>query len=115
MIVNSQADMETFGKAADGRAAMELAREPQPDIVLMDISMPELNGLKASAKLKIAPAIKILTLTRRTDTAYLQELTQAGVSGYVLKQSAPVRIDSRHSRHFRRRHLPRPGNYGQSF
>jgi DNA-binding NarL/FixJ family response regulator len=56
----------------------------------MDISMPELNGLKASAKIKrVAPDIKILTLTRHTDTAYLQELLEAGVSGYVLKQSAP--------------------------
>ena len=59
----------------------------------MDISMPELNGLKASAKLKrIAPDIKILTLTRHTDTAYLNELLQAGVSGYVLKQSAPTEL-----------------------
>jgi DNA-binding NarL/FixJ family response regulator len=56
----------------------------------MDISMPKLNGLLAAAKLKrVAPEIKILTLTRHTDTAYLSELLQAGVSGYVLKQSAP--------------------------
>ncbi len=55
--------------------------------------MPELNGLKASAQLKrIAPDIKILTLTRHTDEAYLQELLQAGVSGYVLKQSATTEL-----------------------
>lgn len=94
LIVDSQDDMETVGEAGDGRAAVELARRLQPDIVLMDISMPELNGLKASAKLKrVAPAIKILTLTRHTDTAYLNELLQAGVSGYVLKQSAPVELN----------------------
>ena len=64
-------------------------QELAPDVLLMDISMPELNGLTATAKLKrVAPAIKILTLTRHTDEAYLQELLQAGVSGYVLKQSA---------------------------
>ena len=81
--------MEVVGEAGDGRAAIELARSLKPDIVLMDISMPELNGLKAAAKLRrVAPEIKILTLTRHTDTAYLQELLQAGVSGYVLKQSA---------------------------
>jgi DNA-binding NarL/FixJ family response regulator len=89
LIVEAQEDMEVIGEVGDGRAAIELARELQPDIVLMDISMPELNGLLAAAKLKrIAPDIKILTLTRHTDTAYLNELLQAGVSGYVLKQSA---------------------------
>lgn len=93
LIVEREDDMEVVGEAGNGRAAIELARELQPDIILMDISMPELNGLKAAAKLKrIAPDIKILTLTRHTDTAYLNELLQAGISGYVLKQSAPVEL-----------------------
>jgi DNA-binding NarL/FixJ family response regulator len=90
MIIDSEVDMEVVGEAGDGRETIRLAQELQPDIIIMDISMPELNGLIASAKLKrIAPAIKILTLTRHTDKAYLQELLQAGVSGYVLKQSEP--------------------------
>ncbi len=93
LIIESQEDMEVVGEAGDGRAAVELALQLQPDIVLMDISMPELNGLKAAAKLKrIAPDIKILTLTRHTDEAYLKELLQAGVSGYVLKQSASTEL-----------------------
>jgi len=93
LIVERQDDMEVCGEAGDGRRAIELAGELQPDIVLMDISMPELNGLLAAAKLKrIQPDIKILTLTRHTDTAYLNELLQAGVSGYVLKQSAPTEL-----------------------
>lgn len=89
LIVESQDDMEVVGEAGDGREAIRLAEELKPDIVLMDVSMPGLNGLLATAKLKrIMPDVKILTLTRHTDEAYLQELLQAGVSGYVLKQSA---------------------------
>lgn len=92
-IVESQVNMEVVGEAGDGRTAVEMARKLQPDIVLMDISMPKLNGLKAAAKLKrVAPDIKILTLTRHDDSAFLQELLQAGVSGYVLKQSAAEEI-----------------------
>lgn len=88
LIIEAEADMKVVGEAGDGREAIRLAQELKPDVLVMDISMPELNGLVASAKLKrIAPDIKILTLTRHTDKAYLRELLQAGVSGYVLKQS----------------------------
>ena len=93
LIVNSQADMEVIGEANNGSAAIKLARELEPDIVVMDISMPELNGLKATKKLKqVCPNVKVLTLTRHTDDAYLQQLIKAGASGYVLKQSAPTEL-----------------------
>ncbi len=93
LIIESQDDMEVAACAGDGREAIRLAEELKPDIVLMDVSMPELNGLLATAKLKrIMPDIKILTLTRHTDEAYLQELLQAGISGYVLKQSASAEL-----------------------
>ena len=89
MIVDSQTDMHVVAEAGNGREAIEQARKLEPDVVLMDISMPELNGLKAAATLKrILPDVKILTLTRHSDEAYLQELFQAGVSGYLLKQGA---------------------------
>src|SRR4028119_1263961 len=95
LLVEAEEDMEVVGEASDGRAAIELAKQFQPDVILMDISMPELNGLKAAAKLKrIAPDLKILTVTRHTDDAYWQELLQAGVSGYILKQSAPTELIS---------------------
>lgn len=88
MIIDAESDMKVIGEASDGREAIRLAQELQPDVLIMDVSMPELNGLVAAAKLKrIAPTIKILTLTRHSDKAYLQELMQAGISGYVLKQS----------------------------
>lgn len=88
MLLEAQSDFEVCGEAPDGREAIRLALELIPDIVLMDISMPELNGLLAAAKLKrVAAGIKIITLSRHTDMAYLNEMFDAGVSGYVLKQS----------------------------
>ena len=88
MIIDAEADMKVVGEADNGREAIRLARELQPDVVLMDISMPQINGLEAALQLRTAaPDIKILTLTRYTDKAYLQELLQAGIVGYVLKQS----------------------------
>ncbi len=93
MIIGAQADMEVVGEAADGRAAIERAKELLPDIIVMDVSMPELNGLKATVKIKqCCPQVKILTLTRHTDDGYLQQLLRAGASGYVLKQSAATEL-----------------------
>lgn len=93
LIVNAQADMEVVGEAGDGREAVARARELRPDIVVMDVSMPHLNGLKATEKLKeVCPQVKVLTLTRHTDDGYLQLILRAGASGYVLKQSPPAEL-----------------------
>ena len=93
MLVNAQPDMEVIGEAGDGRAALRLIGELRPDLVIMDISMPEMNGLKATKKLREEfPDIRILTLTRHTDDGYLQQLIGAGANGYVLKQSAPSEL-----------------------
>jgi DNA-binding NarL/FixJ family response regulator len=93
MLVNAQPDMQVIGEAADGRTAIAKTRELHPDLVVMDVSMPELNGLKATEKLRAEfPDLKILTLTRHTDDGYLQQLIKAGVNGYVLKQSAPTEL-----------------------
>jgi CheY-like chemotaxis protein len=90
LIVNAQSDMEVVGEAGDGREALARAQELLPDIVVMDVSMPQLNGLKATEKLKqVCPQVKVLTLTRHTDYGYLQQLLRAGASGYVPKQSPP--------------------------
>ena len=89
LIINRQDDMEVCGEAGDGSMCLKLARELLPDIVVMDVTMPEMNGLKATKKLKaVHPQIKILTFTRHSDDGYLQELLRAGASGYILKQSS---------------------------
>jgi len=88
LLVNSRSDMEVVGEADNGTTALQLAEEFSPDVVVMDISMPELNGLQATKKLKEkSPQVKVLILTRHSEPGYLQELLQAGAGGYVLKQS----------------------------
>ncbi len=93
LLVNAQSDMEVVGEAGDGESAIKEVVKLRPDLVLMDISMPTVNGLKATKKLRSAcPDIKILTLTRHTDDGYLRQLIGAGANGYVLKQSAPTEL-----------------------
>jgi two-component system response regulator NreC len=90
LLVNSQSDMQVVGEAANGEIAVKKTGELHPNIVLMDVSMPELNGMKATKRIRrLYPSVKILTLTRHTDDGYLQQLIQAGANGYILKQSAP--------------------------
>jgi DNA-binding NarL/FixJ family response regulator len=90
LLIDGQPDMKVVAEASDGAAAVQQALELKPDVVVMDISMPGMNGLVATRKLKKAqPDAAIVTLTRHGDDAYLQELLRAGVAAYVLKQSAP--------------------------
>jgi DNA-binding NarL/FixJ family response regulator len=93
LLIDNQADMTVIAEASDGAAAVQRALDLRPNVVVMDISMPGMNGLVATRKLKQAiPQLAIVTLTRHADDAYLQELLRAGVSGYVLKQSAPTEL-----------------------
>ncbi|HSE31827.1 MAG TPA: response regulator transcription factor [Pyrinomonadaceae bacterium] len=93
LIINAQSDMEVVADAEDGRTAIELAQKLRPDVALMDISMPGLNGLKATAKLKeCCPEVQVLAVTRHKDDGYLQQVLKAGASGYVLKQSPPAEL-----------------------
>src|SRR5687767_10681466 len=87
LLVNSQDDMEVVGEADNGELAIKLALSLLPDLILMDISMPTMNGLQATKKLRAQlPRVKILTLTRHTDDGYLKQIISAGANGYVLKQ-----------------------------
>ena len=93
LLIDQQPDMEIVGEAENGETAVALAQRLKPDVVLMDVSMPELNGYKATLRLKRdCPDISILALTRHTDEAYLQQLLEAGASGYVLKKSASAML-----------------------
>ena len=93
LLIDSQADMNVVSEASDGHAAIENALALKPDVIVMDISMPGMNGLAATRALKQKqPGIAIVTLTRHGDDAYVHELLRAGVSGYVLKQSAPTEL-----------------------
>jgi DNA-binding NarL/FixJ family response regulator len=88
-LINSQPDMQVIGEAEDGRAACQRARDLQPDIVILDVSMPHLNGAQAAEQLKrVCPNAKVLALTVHEDTGYLRQLLEAGAAGYVLKRSA---------------------------
>ena len=92
-IVDAQTDMQVVAAVGNGRDALEKSLELRPDVIVMDVSMPEMNGLRATAEIKkVYPDCKILTLTRHADDAYLQELLRAGASGYVLKQSAATEL-----------------------
>ena len=91
LLINSQPDMTVVGEAADGAAALREADAVNPDILVMDVSMPDMNGLVATRTLKRRrPEVEIVALTRHDDETFLQELLRAGASGYVLKQSNPV-------------------------
>lgn len=93
LILEAQPDIEVIGEASDGRSAIEQAKKLNPDIVLMDVSMPKVNGLKATQELgSCCPDVKVLTLTRHKDDGYLQQLLRAGAAGYVLKQSPPAEL-----------------------
>ncbi len=82
-------DMQVVAEAADGRTAVRLAKELIPDIAIMDISMPDLNGIEAARQISAeAPHVKILTLSMHSDARYVKNLFTAGASGYLLKECA---------------------------
>jgi DNA-binding NarL/FixJ family response regulator len=88
MLLDSQPDIEVVGEAANGRAAVEYSARFRPNVVIMDLSMPEMNGLAATQAIKReSPETAIVALTRHDDAAFVDEVRKAGASAYVLKQS----------------------------
>ena len=88
-ILASHSDMEVIGEAGNGREAIELAEELKPDVVVMDVSMPELNGIEATRRLmKASPRIRVLALSMHKDSVYVREILRAGAQGYLLKDAS---------------------------
>jgi two-component system, NarL family, response regulator LiaR len=85
-LLSDEADIEVVGEARDGREAVALAVRLRPDVVIMDIAMPELNGVEATRELRAnAPDVRVLALTAYDDDPYVYGLLDAGATGYVLK------------------------------
>lgn len=88
-LLKAEEDMEVIGEAENGRQAVMLAKKTPPDVVVMDVAMPLLNGLEATRQiLRGAPGTKVLVLTSYGDDECVQQLMQAGATGYLIKQTA---------------------------
>ena len=88
MILSAQPDLEVVGEAGNGREAVERASELKPDVVVMDVSMPELNGIEATRRIgEASPRSRVLALSMHKDAVYVREILRAGARGYLLKDS----------------------------
>lgn len=90
MLLESQSDLEIVGEASTGRQAIQLAGQLSPDIILMDLTLPDISGIEATQELKrISCPSKIIALTIHEDEQFFFQMLQAGASGYVPKRAAP--------------------------
>ena len=95
MILAEQADMEIVGEAGNGREALEQAAKLKPDVVVMDVAMPELNGIEATRRMaENAPHARVLALSMHKDSVYVREILRAGARGYLLKDSVAADLVS---------------------
>lgn len=94
-LLDGEADIEVVDEAENGREVLEKVEKLLPDIVLMDSTMPVLNGLEATRQIaKRFPQVKVLVLTMHTNEEYILQFLQAGAAGYLVKQSAPQELVS---------------------
>jgi two-component system, NarL family, response regulator NreC len=93
LLINSQQDMEVVGMANDGHDLLQQTRDCSPDVVVIDISMPYVNGIQATEQLLAAcPEMAVVVLTRHSEPGYMRQLLAAGARGYVLKQAAAQQL-----------------------
>ena len=89
LLISAQPDMDVVGLARGGREATQLAGRHRPDVVVLDVSMPDLDGAEAAEQIRAqCPGARILALTRHADQGYLRRMLRAGAQGYVLKKTA---------------------------
>jgi two-component system response regulator NreC len=92
-LLAAQGDLEIAGEAADGGEALRLAQTIKPDVVVMDIAMPGVNGIDATARIRRElPSTRVLILSMHDDQGYLRQALRAGASGYVLKKAADTEL-----------------------
>jgi DNA-binding NarL/FixJ family response regulator len=90
-MLEEQPEWEVVAEAGDGREAVRLAEQHKPDVAIVDVAMPLLNGIEATRQItKRAPATRVLVLSMHADDAYVIQILQAGATGYLLKDSADV-------------------------
>jgi DNA-binding NarL/FixJ family response regulator len=88
MLLDAQPDMEIVGEASNGREAVEAAETLRPEVVVMDVAMPELNGIEATRRLAVStPHARVIALSMHKDSVYVREILRAGARGYLLKDS----------------------------
>jgi DNA-binding NarL/FixJ family response regulator len=88
-LLMAEEDIDIVGEAENGRQAVQMVKKLMPDVVVMDIAMPVLNGLEATRQIsRAAPTAKVLILSSYSDDEYVQQLTEAGAAGYLVKQTA---------------------------
>ena len=91
LILAAQPDIEIVGEAGNGREAVELAEKLRPDVAVMDVAMPELNGIEATRRIAdVSPRTRVLALSMHKDSVYVREILRAGARGYLLKDSIDV-------------------------
>ncbi len=89
VLLSGAPDIEIVGEASDGRTALDLVRTLLPDVVVMDIGMPELNGVEATRQIRAEhEGVQVIALSTHTDKSYVHHMLEAGACGYVLKISA---------------------------
>ena len=92
-LLESEAGIEVIGEAEEGRQAVQMAGQLLPDVVLMDISMPGLNGMEATRQIKKRfPEVNVVVLSRHANKEYVVQTLRAGASGYVVKKAAPTEL-----------------------